>query len=276
MVLRLIALLAICFGAPLTLKSWTYGFNVRRLDLKLPFNPDWAVSILPQEKEALFLILSQSYTYLARGAQCFVFESQDGLYVLKIFQKNRHLFSHHISDPKKEREKIDFVLGGCAIAFTQARRETALVHLHLNQTVNELPFVSIRDSIGRPFSLDLNRYWFTIQKRVRPLEDVFFEAEKSGRLSTYLRSCFSLFQRRAAKGIWNSEVCVGQNIGFLGDEAIEIDFGRYMFRSEFFHPHAQRMELLRCTNQLRTFIERNLPGQLSLYDEELTQFMQTL
>lgn len=87
MLLRLFLLslfVPLMLAIPVGMKQLTQGFRLEKMALDFPFHPEWEI-----EGNASFQIreiLSQSYKYLDRGAQCYVFASQDGKYVIKLFR----------------------------------------------------------------------------------------------------------------------------------------------------------------------------------------------
>src|SRR5258705_119780 len=69
------------------------GFQLLKIPISTPARPEWAVPPLPSSSPLLPLIntaLSQPYTFLSFGGQCYAFLSQDGQYVIKFF-KMHHL-----------------------------------------------------------------------------------------------------------------------------------------------------------------------------------------
>jgi hypothetical protein len=262
-------ILVLCFGAPLLMKQFTKGFHLSRLVSKSPdLDQNFPKHFL--EKEKLVKILSQSFKYLNRGAQSFVFESQDHKYVLKLFHEN----SSPAFFPKWKKNKPARRTGveGSLIAYREASDETGLLYLHLYPTEKQFPKVKIYDSIGRVHRLSLDRYFFVIQKKTEPFDKTLFKASLEGDLSVYFRSYFSLLDSRIGKGIWNEDVSLSSNFGFLGKRAIEIDFGRYVQRDQFLHPKFQAKERKRFTQKLREFIALHLPNELDRFDRDLAQF----
>src|SRR3989304_2311781 len=68
----------------------TDKFRLSRIFSNLKFNPKWETAPLSLEKKAkIKQILSQKFTYLASGGQCFAFVSEDGNYILKFFKHHR-------------------------------------------------------------------------------------------------------------------------------------------------------------------------------------------
>ena len=265
-------LLILCFGTPLLMKHFTKGFHLARIDLQLESNPKWDVAYSDLEKDSALKILSQPFTYLNRGAQCFVFESQDHSYVIKIFQENRQVTPYTRWKLKKKQKKmIDF--SPCLRAHHELRNQTALIYLHLNPTEGELPTIPIRDPLGRRYLLNLDRYSFVVQKKVKPLFEALKEASVNGDLPSLLHSYFSLLDFRVKKGIWNVDQSIESNFGFLGNEAIEIDFGHLIQASVFLREGYQDLEKGLFVAKLREFIEIKIPSESKLFESELARYL---
>src|SRR5579862_5235963 len=65
----------------------TRGFALYKICSSLPFNPEFETSSLPEEEgKDLKKALDQPYRFLDKGAQCYVFLSHDGRYVIKFFK----------------------------------------------------------------------------------------------------------------------------------------------------------------------------------------------
>ena len=280
--LSLSFVLTLCFGAPLFMKYFTKGFHPARFLLEVPAHVDRNIPLDVLDKKELLPILSQPFFYLNRGAQCFVFESQDRKYVMKIFHESRPspLFSKWKKQIKIQRNSAKpqrakrTGFEGCLIAYRAAREETGLLYLHPYPTENELPKARVSDPIGRVYHLPLDRYFFLIQKKADSFKETLFKASLEGDLTLYFHSYFSLLTSRIGKGIWNEDTSLSSNFGFLGSQAIEIDFGRYIQRDCFLDQKFQEMEMKRFTNKLRTFVSLHLPDELARFDRDLAQFQE--
>ena len=219
-------------------------------------SPEWETESLLSD-EQLREILSQSFSFLGKGAQVYAFESQDGQYVLKLFrfdQRKRFIGPKLTSDAK-----IRSFFNACKIGWEMAREETALVYLHLNPTSGKLPVLSIRTPTFRRIHLPLDPYRFAIQKKVVPLEEALTAALAEGLLGERIDAILSLIEHRAAKGIGNRDPSLWRNFGFLGAHAIELDFGNYVIRSDFQEKSARLAELERYARPLRRWLEKNAP-----------------
>ena len=255
---------------PVSFKRLTCGFKLAKMRLEIPFRNDWEISLLLPKEEVLS-ILSQPFSYLDRGAQCYVFESQDGRYVIKLFRYDQSLF---FKKKKKKRLgfnlKIEKLFSACILAYTKAKDETGVLFLHLNPTKKEYPILQAKGPIGQSLKIPLDRYRFAIQKKVTLFEETLLRAYRLSdgeSMKRCIDSLVVLLKSRANKGIRNSDPSLTRNFGFLGEQAFEIDFGNY---SE--EPFLKEKEVLRYAKKLRCWLKDNAPEWVSYLDESADLF----
>ena len=251
---------------PLGLKNLNYGFKIAKLHVQLPHNPQWEIGS-ELSKDALHAILSQRFRFLGKGAQCYAFVSEDDQYVLKLFRFDRK------KKKARPQKKADRFLSACKLGYELARTETALVYLHLNLSSEMLPILRARAPNGRPFSLPLDSYRFAIQKKAELLEKSLSLALAQGVLNQRIDAIADLLESRSAKGIGNSDPNLWRNFGFVGQQAVEIDFGNYKVRSDLLNEEAKRQELRRYLAPLRVWVADHSPEGLAHFDERMALWM---
>lgn len=250
----------------------TGEFRLGKLAFDLPYNAVWKTD------SAQFNKPIGKFSYLAHGAQSFVFQSEDRQWTLKLFRHDRwihpwrKMIRNEILQKKKRLafdQKIDRLFCSTRLAFEQVPDLTGLVYVHLNRT-EHLPSVILIDSVGREQSLDLNRTYFVIQRRADPIKQVLLEAVQAGdqeyfkRLS---RSFVQLLNRRTAKGIRNSDTKVAKNFGIWKDQVIEWDFGNYWIDPEMTTEVARLSEINRFIFQPERWL-KNFPEWVEIYRRE--------
>lgn len=277
---KLILLLLFATAAlavPAGMKRLTHGFRLAKMRLEVvpPFSFEMAP--LSQEEESkMKTILGQPFYYLDRGAQCYVFKSQDGEYVLKLFRYDqplnplRALFQKCFKKKKEKAplmEKVERLFSACTIAYTKAKEETGLIFLHLNETQGVFPKVKIIGPLGKRHEIALDHYRFAVQKRAATLREVFldlYQKKEKERARKALYALEELLMRRVNLGIVNSDPNLSRNFGFIGEKAVEIDFGSY---AESETPiDASRERALFLHKLLRWFSE-DLPEWRDLIEE---------
>lgn len=236
-------------------------FKISKLVVDSSYRSEWDVEAKSSD------VLNQGFSYFAQGAQSFVFLSEDGQYVLKFFKQNRwqHPWrmacsKYILRKPEKIRLRQGFFhqLNGASIAYKHAADLTGLVYAHLNPT-DHLPITTaFKDPFGLPFHLDINRYRFVIQKKAIPLESAISDAVKAGDRELFQRlvqSFSHLIDSRACRGIRNLDIKVVQNFGFIENQALELDFGHYIY-DEISSPNLEKEAFL---SKFQEFLLKNYP-----------------
>lgn len=239
----------ICFGViclfaacPNACYRITHGFRPAKCTLHWPDNPEWENEPLGIEKsQEVQAILGQRFSYFAKGKQCFVFISQDGKHVLKLFrfdackipygQKIAHRIKKWrrgaVEDLHPLATVLPKVMNSCKMAYTKAAPLTGLVYIHLNPKRGALPILRIKDRLGRTHHLDPADYRFILQKKCDPLMPTLIHATPKER--ERLLSSFSLLIHRLGDlGLKNIDPRLSCNFGFINGEAMALDVGNFI------------------------------------------------
>jgi len=242
----------------------------------VPFQQEWEIEPLSLEEEKkISAILERPLTYLSKGNQSYVFESEGGEYVVKFFRyrftrfKVIHfcqtvLYSHILHKKTKDSfdVKINKTCKAARLAFVEAQKFTQVVFCHLNLTQKTLPIVKITIPKGT-YSIPLDRYRFVVQKKVTPFVRAMQEARKEpSKMKVMINSFLALIEERSRLGISNTDPNLGPNFGFLEDQAVEMDFGNYRKISD---QHISQRELEGFKSRLRHWLEKNAPEYVPLF-----------
>jgi hypothetical protein len=246
---------ALCFhGMSKFCKKQTGSFTLARITSDIPFHPEWAIDT--PDEEQVKKILSQSYRFLGKGAQSFVFASADDKWVIKFF---RH---HHL----KKNSKLAKDFGSYKLAYEKLRTETGLVYLHLNKTDHLNQTLDLIDNIGIHHPIDLDRYEFLIQKKASlayPALQQWITEGKIKEAKQALTALVQLLKTRSEKGIYDKDPDLNTNFGFIGTEPIQFDIGRFKLRQGPADPE----ELMRITDNLHQWLMQKEP----VLDEHLKE-----
>lgn len=244
---------------PASLKRCTHSFHISRLQVDLPEQENWkTISRVP--KEEVLAILSQPFTYLSRGSQAFVFASQDGKYVLKLFLfdikdtlLNRVFHREEMARCANVRSAK--TLDSLAMADHYFSQHTGIIYSHLNLDSDHLSSVLLRGPAWHRAWLDLNRVRFVLQVRAQPLAEPLMDAYRDNdreRFDRLIWAIDALLSERIECQIRNSDPTLFDNFGFRDEQALEIDFGNYTT-----NPSVD--EKTRYTEQLLKWAEKNTP-----------------
>lgn len=260
----------------------TDGFSMRKIHSNLSFHEEWEPKTpLHEDLKNIQLILNQPYRYLGKGAQSYVFASDDGKYVLKFFRHDHmRLEPWHFllsADHRKNRLKIstdklrkDFE--SYKIAYEKLYNETGLIYIHLNKTQHLELQIPLYDKIGIKHLINLDKMEFILQKRV----ELFFPSlEKwiaKGDVITAkkaLTELISLLKKRFEIKIYDKDPDLNTNFGFLNGHPIQLDVGRFKRDSFYSNPQVYKREILRITDNLKQWLDVHSLELSSHLQEEL-------
>lgn len=235
------------------------GFSPLKITSHLPYRKDWEVSPPSQE---VHQALTQSYSYLGKGAQSYAFVSEDGLYVIKLF-KHQHLkepiWNRYL--PKNTRRasayrkqfKLETLFNSYKIAYEELSQETGVLFAHLN-TQDKLTTTLFIDMMGRSYALDLGKTTFVLQRRAQLITQAMQNAGPKEAKLIYDQAMATVLSR-CQKGYIDTDPAFIQNWGVTDSgDVIQIDAGRVMKKENFSVEERVRQE----TAQLDTWCKENL------------------
>lgn len=176
-----------------------------------------------------FSPLSQRFTYFDKGGQSYVFISEDGNYILKMFRGSKLQFG--LLNPKmKQRAEVDLkkTLESYEIAYQALADETGLVAIHFGGGLDKK--IEIIDKLKISHKIEASSHPFIIQKRAVLVKERISLLMKQNDLQgakEHLQSLFSLIKNRIEKKIEDLDPNLAKNFGFIGNRPIEIDGGRF-------------------------------------------------
>ncbi len=244
----------------------TDGFSITRISSDLSFHPEWEVE---GEIPSFF---DQSFIYLGKGAQSFVFASQDGQYVLKLFQHYRMrpppwasipFLRHYAQEKIKRREALlDHDFNSYVVAFQHLKEETGLIFLHLNKTDHLNKSLLLVDKIGISHLIDLDKVEFLVQKRAHLVYPTIQDALAQGdrvHVKQIIDSLIELFITRCCKGIFDKDPDFATNFGLCDRKAIQIGVGRFQPDSSRSDPLIYKDDLIRATDSFCQWLYKQDP-----------------
>ncbi len=246
------------------------GFSESYLYVKEKSSPKKAIF------QSVGTILDQPFFYLSSGRQCFAFISQDQKFVLKFMNQAKFdlpYFLRKIPFPyleeKAKKRKLrslsfyeSFHLG------KELTQQTAVLYAKLDREEALFPTLLVYDPIGYPKYIDLNQTHFILQKRGELIYPHLTSLEKEpnkfwNAVDSYLELVFSRIQ----KGIYDDDLNVDQNIGFIEGKAFLLDFGR-LYRAQDLSLSEKKRELRRSTKFFERWLIKKAPEKLSLFQEK--------
>lgn len=231
--LILLLLCALSAGAGKALYYLKKGFSPRRIHaLDIPVSHNWSA----EASQAL----SQPFSYIGRGRQCFAFVSEDGKYVLKLPRTDIYkvplwirvlplpsLRTQMLTD-RAERQR--FLLESIRIAHQDLPDQTGIIALHLGQSAPQNHFLILIDALGCRHHLPLHKTPFILQHKQPLLIPAFEQALANNdprQAKKILNALIAAIIERGQKGILNRDRSFLRNYGYDGTQAYQIDVGSF-------------------------------------------------
>jgi len=271
--------------------TFTDGFRIGKVLQGYPISYYWEAlppafsdEDIPDE---IVPILNQEFSYLARGQQCYVFESADGEYVLKLVRTHKERYPYWVYLPffdqkrKAEVEWKEFRRKRNADSYQLAndilREETGLIYFHLKQTLDLKRTITVKGPLGRKYHLVADNMQFLIQKKMVPLlSEIDKLKEDQEYLKTTIDSLFDWVSNRANKGVRNKNRRCMKNLGFMDGKIVEYDVGEFRINPELENPYRFNKELVKSTREFRAWLISNAPELTDYFDSQLKAHEKTI
>ena len=262
----------------------TDGFSIHQMSSSLPSCPQFDLPLTLEKKEELKALLDQKFYYVGKGAQFYVFGSEDGEYVIK-FLKHKHLrpftWLNGIPMPEKLRavcdakimrrkERVERLFSSCKLAYEKMPEETGLFFIHLNRIPTLETSITLVDKIGFKHSINVDDYEYFLQKKGISIKEVFANSDAND-ISKRVQQLVDLVLARCNKGICDQDHAFVQNVVFTldGEKAIFVDIGQFYEDPSMLKNEEQNRDLSSRLNSLSLWMEQNFPQFVPLIKEEV-------
>lgn len=241
MIYHLLAFCLLVFSSlslPHFYQTATHGVRIGKCRFDSPFVPEWeGASIRPDLENEIF---SQPFAYLGKGRQSFVFESQDGKYVLKLFRLGSSKIKYgqkivralrkaarlKVRDEQPIEMRRAAIFSGCKQIFEKGAHLCKLLYIHLNPKKGAFPQIFLRDRWGRKIDIDPEKDRFVIQRK----GEVFFRKLKAEQnRKPLIHAYLHLLDQLADHGLSITDPTMGRNFGYLDGEAFLLDIGSVVY-----------------------------------------------
>ena len=240
----------------------TDGFALSKIHSDLSLHMEW------ETEGDIGFVCDQPFYYLGHGAQMFAFVSKDQTTVLKFYRHHRtgHPFGFlkpifprlaQTLDKRQNKRLKDFT--SYKIAYDYFAEDTGLLYLHLNKTHHLKKRVELYDKIGVRHYVDLDNVEFILQKKadlIYPTLEKWIAQGEFRKAQTGLSKLVGLLRKRHQIGIFDKDPDLKTNFGFVGDEPIQFDFGRFKKEPN----RLDSDELIRITDRLCIWLDEKAPA----------------
>lgn len=215
--------------------------------------------------------LDQPYHYLAKGCQAYVFLSEDGQSVLKLFKFKRFhepLFLNYfdwipavdrylVAKRKQKHEALTFALQAWHVAYDKLPKESGLLYVHVNPTTNLQQKIVFYDKIGLKHVFEADNTVFMLQHRAEmmvPWIDQKMTAGDIVSVQAFLRDLIFMLQGEYLKGVNDADLALMQNTGVYEGHPFHIDVGQF-----YLDETNWQEELFLKTYELRDWLKTHYP-----------------
>lgn len=256
----------------------TDDFRISNIMYDMPYHAEWEIPALSaKEKNDLDAILNQKFTYIGKGAQSYVFGSEDQKYVVKFF-KFKHLrpsllvqvlpdvapfTSYKQKVAARKQRKLYGVFTGYKLAYDVDKDNSALVFIQLNPT-HSAKEIKLVDKLGFNRTVDLGEVAFIVQEKGQTLRNVLAELLNQGDVATAKKrigQIFDLYLSEYSKGIYDHDHGVMQNAGFIGERPIHLDVGKLNNDDRMRQPEVYQEDLYKVGSKMKVWLDDNYPKQ---------------
>lgn len=220
---------------------------------------------------------TETFHYLGRGRQSFVFQSQDKKTVIKFFNHSFLKIPWYADFlPKKYKRKVLKKWAHRNSLTIQSYRiageylDEGIVAFHGEEKENSFPFVRLIDRAGRQFTVDLNQIPFAIQKMGEPFYACLLELQKArdfAKIEDLIVQFAGSIARRMEKGISNIDHKVEDNWGVCEGKLFQIDLGKVRFDTRLKSEEKILKEWDRSTHRFRSWLKLHIPESAAVLDE---------
>lgn len=267
------------------------GFAVMHITSDLSPEDRWTTRPLTDpENSTVERLLNGKFFYLGKGCQSYVFESEDGKYVMKFFKYQRlkekiwpgflsrfSFIDHYLQKRNAhKKQKREGVFLAWKLAFDFLSKETGTVYVHLNKSDNLKKNVTIIDKLGIQHSLWIDQYEFMIQKKAVMLCDEIAKNMSCGEIKTAEILLQKLVQRILSEyksGFADNDHALIQNTGVWEGEPIHIDVGQFVREESVKEESFYLQELYTKTYKFRIWLRQEYPELCDRFEEYLSDTM---
>ena len=282
---------AVSYGAVEAWFSLTDGFRLAHISSNLEPDTRWNTrEVTDSEQKAIDEALSQTYSYIGKGCQSYVFVSEDEKYILKFIKYVRYRpqfyfywftflpeFKQYL-DLKIDlkNQKLARLFSSWITAYDLLTDETALIYTHLNKTNTIQRRVTIRDYAGFTYELDIDQMEFLIQKKGTELcseIDCLMAEGKEDKTKEMLSGLFQLILSEYKRGIADNDHALMQNTGVINGKAFQLDVGAFVVDPLVSDPSIYHQQLFNKYYKFRFWLGEHHPSLLDHVNQELINEM---
>lgn len=256
----------------------TDGFNVRQITSSL--SSEFFLETMG-ENSNINKIFNYPLYYLGKGAQSYVFESEDHKYVVKFF-KHKHLRSLHWLEKLRlpsnwvkkvnidRDERIRRIFSSVQLSYEKLSHESGVVCVHLNKKPFIARHITLVDKLGIPHPIYLDDFQFVIQKKAVPLKQILQTEHEDKEIRLKIDQVCQTTIDRMKRGVGDKDRAVVNNMAYLPEEKriLIVDLGQ-LYVSEECSDLLIQKELIARLADMSSWANTHAPHILPFINEKV-------
>jgi hypothetical protein len=267
----------------------TDSFTIASVLSSRPYDARWeARALTMEEQEETKRAIGQKYTYFGRGGQAYIFFSEDRNYVIKLFKQEKfqvplwlkivhvpYLLDRYKAKKAFRRDdKLFRDFTSYKTAFEELHKETGLLYIHLNKTQLWNQQLKLVDRLGIEHLVDLDSLDFVVQRRAELVYDRIarlMRENKPEEAKKAISQVVALIVERCQKGFRDRDPNIRTNCGFIGEQAVKIDVGRFERNETMKKKENIRSDLIRITLPFKIWLQEEYPELAAYLEAQLNR-----
>lgn len=264
------------------LSIWVIYSFVHRQFKPSQIKGNWPLVVSAEINEGKLALLkkifSQSFQYLDRGKQSFVFLSEDQHYVLKFFdihclRSGNFPFLFPVEEDYCFK-KLKQLFQGYEMGQLDDLKNTGLIFVQLAPDSSYHLHVTVIDRFHIAHDIDLSEVPFVLQQKAIPLRNLITLLLSQGNVEKakqYFREVVDMYVDGYKRGIVDLDHNFMYNTGFVANQPIRIDLGRLQLDESVKNPKIFCKDLEKVViRRLGEWLNRHFP----FYREEILKDLQ--
>lgn len=271
----------------------TDDFHLGNITFPLERREEWDFPANSQEIEEVREILAQKFTYIGKGAQSYVFGSEDGKWVIKFF-KFKHLKpSFFISllppigpleeiktqNEKRKKRKLEGVFEGHLIAYRYNKDNSGVKFLHFNPTVGLHLKTHLVNKLGFEHAYDLSSVVFVLQKKGETLRTTLSKLFKDGNGALAAQRAIKvldMYREEYQRHVWDRDHGISHNIGFIEDQPFHLDVGKLSYTQEPQSKEFYQNDLKTVARKINQWAQENYLEESAAFKKDVENHLEKL
>ncbi|MBN2479934.1 MAG: hypothetical protein JXA94_06875 [Parachlamydiales bacterium] len=282
-------LIILAFFFTISIKAWhkiNAGFRVDKItNIESFFEKSQTVDI----DDNILNILDQEFSFFNKGRQSFVFESNDGKYVIKLFRYHKYekpfwhdaflkklSFLDNFIEKLQKEKTISYqqTMDSYNLAYEKLKNETGLIYLHIDQNKKFNKIIKIKDRFKRSYFVDLDQTGFVIQRKTNLLiPTLYYMKNDLMAVKNVLNAFFDNINSVYEKNVYNDDRHVLKNLGIISGTVLELDIGRLKYKNDLLEFNNYKNEITYYTQYLRKWLSKNIPEALPYFEIKLNDYI---